>query len=58
MNKNQAKIDLIITAIRADLLKPGSRPLTSSELRHRADMRRSMANMIKTAGGQVQEAFK
>jgi hypothetical protein len=52
------QIDLIIGQIKANIERPGSRPVTSTELKNRADRRRHMATAILMQDGQVKPEYQ
>jgi hypothetical protein len=52
------KMDEVINGIHAQMKRPGIRPLTSDQMKQRADRLRQMANGVKMRGGKVQDAYR
>jgi hypothetical protein len=55
---NVERIDQIITEIKASLERPGIRPMTSQQLKHRADQRRQIATGLKMKGDRVKPEYE
>ncbi len=51
------QIDLAIVEIVQSMVHPGNKPMTSMQLKERADSRRDMANTMKTQGVPVRKEY-
>jgi hypothetical protein len=57
MDNNQ-RIEQIKAEIKASMEKPDRQPMTSLQLKHRADRRRSYATAVKISGGSVKPEYE